>query len=134
MTQRVVFIGAADEMRRPATVRRLDLYGRENLPEVISGAAPVVLDAGPSVRTSEPVIEACLEARVPHLGFDAASELDTVEDIELGRLFGDERPDVGRAVLERVGTPARRSSRRSDERRSVSRGHPAARRTSRGRR
>ncbi|MEU0405317.1 saccharopine dehydrogenase NADP-binding domain-containing protein [Streptomyces sp. NPDC006197] len=125
-----------------ATVRRLDLYNRENLLEVISGAALVVLGAGPYIRTSEPVIEACLEARVPYLDFDddvestthalsladrakeagipiyvgcgaspgmsnvlavdAASELDTVENIELGWVVGDERPNVGRAVLEHL--------------------------------
>ncbi|WOX20871.1 saccharopine dehydrogenase family protein [Streptomyces solicathayae] len=125
-----------------ATVRRLDLYNRENLLEVISGAALVVLGAGPYIRTSEPVIEACLEARVPYLDFDddvestthalslagrakeagiplyvgcgaspgmsnvlavdAANELDTVENIELGWLVGDERPNVGRAVLEHL--------------------------------
>ncbi|MEU8617566.1 saccharopine dehydrogenase NADP-binding domain-containing protein [Streptomyces sp. NPDC048623] len=125
-----------------ATVRRLDLYNRENLLDVINGAALVVLGAGPYIRTSEPVIEACLEARVPYLDFDddvestthalslagkakeagipiyvgcgaspgmsnvlavdAASELDTVENIELGWVVGDERPNVGRAVLEHL--------------------------------
>ncbi|WP_030691079.1 hypothetical protein [Streptomyces globisporus] len=59
------------------------------------------------IRTSEPVIEACPEARVPYLDFD------DVENIELGWVVGDERPDVGRCPsedwadpqVEGVGTP-----------------------------
>ncbi|MFF8380668.1 saccharopine dehydrogenase family protein [Streptomyces sp. NPDC015661] len=124
------------------TVRQLDLYNPTALREVIDGAALVVLGAGPYIRTSEPVITACLEARVPYLDFDddvestqhalsledkakeagipiyvgcgaspgmsnvlaadAASELDTVENIDLGWLVGDERPNVGRAVLQHL--------------------------------
>src|SRR5215831_3361211 len=53
-----------------ASVRRLDLYDRQNLREVIDGAALVVLGAGPYIRTSEPVITACLDAKVPYLDFD----------------------------------------------------------------
>ncbi|MEU1199400.1 saccharopine dehydrogenase NADP-binding domain-containing protein [Streptomyces sp. NPDC005813] len=125
-----------------ATVRRLDLYDHADLLDAIRGAALVVLGAGPYIRTSEPVISACLEAKVPYLDFDddvestqhalslhekaeaagvpvyvgcgaspgmsnvlaadAASELDTVEDITLGWLVGDERPEVGRAVLQHL--------------------------------
>ncbi|MFJ3660043.1 saccharopine dehydrogenase family protein [Streptomyces sp. NPDC090119] len=125
-----------------ARARRLDLYDRADLREAIDGAALVVLGAGPYIRTSEPVISACLEAKVPYLDFDddvestehaltlqdkareagipvyvgcgaspgmsnvlvvdAASELDTVEDIDLAWLVGDERPQVGRAVLEHL--------------------------------
>ncbi|WP_063047254.1 hypothetical protein [Nocardia pseudovaccinii] len=105
---------------------------------MVSGAALVVLGAGPYIRISAPVIEACLAAKVPRLDFDddnestqhalglhdraqaagipihvgcgaspgmsnvlvvdAASELDTVENIDMGWLVGDERPEVGRAV------------------------------------
>jgi saccharopine dehydrogenase-like NADP-dependent oxidoreductase len=123
-----------------ATARRLDLFDRESLHAVIDGAALVVLGAGPYIRTSEPVIEACLEAKLPYLDFDddvestqhalalhetaeaagmpiyvgcgaspgmsnvlavdAASELDTVEHIDLCWVVGDERPGIGRAVLE----------------------------------
>ncbi|MGW4391682.1 saccharopine dehydrogenase family protein [Streptomyces sp. NPDC004685] len=125
-----------------ASVRRLDLFDRANLLDVVTGAALVVLGAGPYIRTSEPVITACLEAKVPYLDFDddvestqhalslhekakaagipvyvgcgaspgmsnvmardAASELDTVENIDLGWLVGDERPEVGRAVLQHL--------------------------------
>ena len=51
-------------------VRRLDLFDRDDLRAVIGGAALVVLGAGPYIRTSEPVIDACLEAKVPYLDFD----------------------------------------------------------------
>ena len=124
-----------------ATVQRLDLFDNDSLRQVIDGAAVVVLGAGPYIRTSEPVIEACLEAKVPYLDFDddvesteaalarherarqagvpilvgcgaspgltnvmtadAASELDTVERIDVCWATGDERPSpYGRAVLE----------------------------------
>ncbi|MFB7234074.1 saccharopine dehydrogenase family protein [Streptomyces sp. NPDC056269] len=125
-----------------AKVRRLDLYDREALVDVVRGAALVVLGAGPYIRTSEPVITACIELKVPYLDFDddvestqhalgladqaqkagiplyigcgaspgmsnvlavdAASEMDTVEDIEMFWTVGDERPDVGRAVIQHL--------------------------------
>lgn len=125
-----------------ATAQRLDLFDRQQLRETVSGAALVVLCAGPYIRTSEPVITACLEAGVPYLDFDddvestehalsvhdqakaagiplyigcgaspgmtniiavdAANDLDTVETIEVGWLMGEERPSVGRAVLEHM--------------------------------
>lgn len=123
-----------------ASAQRLDLYDKENLREVIKGAHLVVLGAGPYIRTSAPVIEACLEAKIPYLDFDddvestehalalhvkakaagipiyvgcgaspgmsnvlvvdAANQLDTVENIDCCWLVGDERPGIGRAVLE----------------------------------
>lgn len=123
-----------------ATVRRLDLYDRDDLLDVVRGAELVVLGAGPYLRTSAPVIEACLEAKVPYLDFDddvestlhaltlherarqagipiyvgcgaspgmtnvlvvdAASEFDHVENIDMCWVVGDERPGIGRAVLE----------------------------------
>ncbi|MEW5654100.1 saccharopine dehydrogenase family protein [Streptomyces cinereoruber] len=125
-----------------AKVRRLDLYDRDALLDVVRGATLVVLGAGPYIRTSEPVITACIELKVPYLDFDddvestqhalgltdkaqeagiplyigcgaspgmsnvlavdAANELDTVEDIEMFWTVGDERPDVGRAVLQHL--------------------------------
>ena len=125
-----------------ATAQRLDLYDREGLQNAIQGAALVVLGAGPYIRTSGPVVEACLEAKVPYLDFDddvestqhalalheraqeagipiyvgcgaspgmtnvlvvdAANELDTVENIEIFWVVGDERPGIGRAVLEHL--------------------------------
>lgn len=128
--------------RGMASVQRLDLYDRGALRDAIAGAALVVLGAGPYIRTSEPVIEACLEARIPYLDFDddvestehalglherarqagiplyvgcgaspglsnvlavdAANDLDTVDRIDLCWLVGDERPHVGRAVLEHM--------------------------------
>ena len=133
---------AAKMRRGMASIERLDLFDRDRLLETVSGAALVVLGAGPYVRTSAPVIEACLEARVPYLDFDddvestehalslndravaagiplylgcgaspglsnvlavdAANDLDTVDRIDLCWLVGEERPNVGRAVLEHM--------------------------------
>lgn len=133
---------AARLPRGMATIQRLDLFDREGLLDVVSDAALVVLGAGPYIRTSEPVVEACLEARVPYLDFDddvestehalslderarlagiplyvgcgaspgmsnvlavdAANDLDTVDRIDLCWLIGEERPNVGRAVLEHM--------------------------------
>ncbi|MFX0579037.1 saccharopine dehydrogenase family protein [Nocardia nepalensis] len=53
-----------------ATAARLDLYDREGLRAAIEGAALVVLGAGPYNRTAGPVMEACLQAKVPYLDFD----------------------------------------------------------------
>jgi saccharopine dehydrogenase-like NADP-dependent oxidoreductase len=175
--RRVVFIGAAGEMRRlaierfavaegdwelalydirpelleglvqrlpggRATAARLDLYDREGLNRAVEGAALVVLGAGPYVRTSGPVVEACLQAKVPYLDFDddvestqhalslhekaqeagipiyvgcgaspgmtnvmvvdAARDFDSVENIDMFWVVGDERPGIGRAVLEHL--------------------------------
>ncbi|EMF8432376.1 saccharopine dehydrogenase NADP-binding domain-containing protein, partial [Acinetobacter baumannii] len=123
-----------------ATTQHLDLYDKQKLQAVVNGADLVVLGAGPYIRTSAPVIEACLEAKVPYLDFDddvestehalslhekakeagipiyvgcgaspgmanvlvvdAANELDTVENIDCCWMVGDERPGIGRAVLE----------------------------------
>jgi saccharopine dehydrogenase-like NADP-dependent oxidoreductase len=125
-----------------ATARRLDLYDREGLSRAIEGAALVVLGVGPYVRTSGPVVEACLQAKVPYLDFDddvestqhalslheraqeagvplyvgcgaspgmtnvmavdAASDFDSVENIDMFWVVGDERPGIGRAVLEHL--------------------------------
>lgn len=128
--------------RERTSARRLDLFDATALAEVISGAALVVLGAGPYIRTSAPVINACLEARVPYLDFDddvestehaltldvkakaagiplyvgcgaspgmsnvmavdAAGDLDAVDSIDLCWLVGEERPNVGRAVIEHM--------------------------------
>lgn len=132
----------ARDLGSRATVQRLDLYDTAALRTVVDGASLVILGAGPYIRTSEPVIEACLAARVPYLDFDddvestehalsldarakeagipiyvgcgaspgmsnvmavdAASDLDTVDRIDMTWLVGDERPHVGRAVLEHM--------------------------------
>ncbi|RJE27588.1 Saccharopine dehydrogenase [Aspergillus sclerotialis] len=52
------------------TTKKLDLFDRPALLEQIKGAGLVVLGAGPYMRTSEPVLSACLEAKVPYLDFD----------------------------------------------------------------
>ena len=123
-----------------ASAQKLDLYDTSALNAVVDGADLVVLGAGPYIRTSAPVIEACIAAKVPYLDFDddvestehalsqfdrladagipayigcgaspgmsnvlavdAAAELDTVENIDLAWVVGDERPGIGRAVLE----------------------------------
>ncbi|KAL5358539.1 Saccharopine dehydrogenase-domain-containing protein [Aspergillus floccosus] len=53
-----------------ASIKKLDLFDKASLNETIQGAALVVLGAGPYMRTSEPVLNACLEAKVPYLDFD----------------------------------------------------------------
>lgn len=73
-----------------AEVRRLDLYDRAALDEVVSGAVLVVLGAGPYIRTSEPVITACLDARVPYLDFD-----DDVESTQHALSLADKAQDAG---------------------------------------
>jgi saccharopine dehydrogenase-like NADP-dependent oxidoreductase len=125
-----------------AKVAKLDLYDAASLRATIEDASLVILGAGPYIRTSAPVIEACLELKIPYLDFDddvestehalsldatakeagipiyvgcgaspgmsnvmavdAANDLDTVERIDMTWLVGDERPHVGRAVLEHM--------------------------------
>ncbi|RMI30159.1 saccharopine dehydrogenase family protein [Nocardia stercoris] len=125
-----------------ASVEQVDLYDEQGLLELVTGASLVVLGAGPYMRTSSPVVEACLAARVPYLDFDddvestehalslheraraagiamyigcgaspgmsnvlavdAAAELDEIERIDMYWAVGDERPNVGRAVLEHM--------------------------------
>lgn len=53
-----------------ASTKKLDLFDHAALNDVVQGAALVVLGAGPYMRTSEPVLSACLEAKVPYLDFD----------------------------------------------------------------
>lgn len=125
-----------------ATIVKFDLFDKPALVNAIKGAALVVLGAGPYTKTSEPVLTACLEAKVPYLDFDddvestqaalglherakkdgvpcyigcgaspgmsnvlavdVAGELDTVDTLDLCWYVGDERPDVGKAVLEHL--------------------------------
>jgi saccharopine dehydrogenase-like NADP-dependent oxidoreductase len=66
-----------------AIVGSFDLFDGAALRDAIDGAALVVLGAGPYIRTAEPVMEACIEKRVPYLDLDddeastrAAMELD----------------------------------------------------------
>ncbi|GAB3857374.1 saccharopine dehydrogenase NADP-binding domain-containing protein [Nocardioides maradonensis] len=128
--------------RGMASTQRLDLYDAADLRRTIAGADLVVLGAGPYLRTFGPVIEACLELKVPYLDMDddvestehaltldakakaagipiyvgcgtspghsnilavdAARDLDVVEGIDVCWLIGEERPVVGRAVLEHM--------------------------------
>ncbi|RJE27252.1 Saccharopine dehydrogenase [Aspergillus sclerotialis] len=53
-----------------ATTLKLDLFDYGALVRTITGAALVVLGAGPYTRTSDPVMRACLEVKVPYLDFD----------------------------------------------------------------
>lgn len=132
----------ARELPNKVEIRKVDLFDANSLRSAIAGADLVVLGAGPYMRTSAPVVEACLELRVPYLDFDddvestehalslhdkakaagipiyvgcgaspgasnvmamdAASDLDTVENIDLCWVVGDERPNVGLAVLEHM--------------------------------
>ncbi|MFE3002559.1 saccharopine dehydrogenase family protein [Nocardia sp. NPDC059246] len=68
---------------KEVTIGSFDLFDGVALRNAIEGAALVVLGAGPYNRTAEPVMEACLEKRVPYLDLDddeestlAAMELD----------------------------------------------------------
>ncbi|KAJ5820581.1 hypothetical protein N7474_006172 [Penicillium riverlandense] len=125
-----------------ATALKLDLNDRPSLLAATKGAALVVLGAGPYTRTSDPVLTACLENKVPYLDFDddvesttaalalhekakkegvpcfigcgaspgltnvlaidATKGLDKVDSIDVCWLIGDERPGVGKAVLEHL--------------------------------
>jgi len=60
-----------------ATVHRCDLYDAAGLRSLMEGADLVILGAGPFVKTFEPVIEVCLELKIPYLDFD-----DDVESTE----------------------------------------------------
>jgi saccharopine dehydrogenase-like NADP-dependent oxidoreductase len=77
-----------------ASARKLDLFDRDNLREVVDGADLVVLGAGPYIRTSEPVIEACLAAKVPYLDFD-----DDVESTEAALALDDRAREAGVPIL-----------------------------------
>jgi saccharopine dehydrogenase-like NADP-dependent oxidoreductase len=125
-----------------ATIQKLDLYDRPALLAVTEGASLVVLGAGPYAKTSEPVLTACLENKVPYLDFDddvesttaalslhekakaagvpcfigcgaspgmtnvmavdAAQGIEKVDSIDVCWLVGDERPGIGKAVLEHL--------------------------------
>jgi hypothetical protein len=60
-----------------ARAGELDLFDRVALGEAIAGARLVVLGAGPYVRTSAPVIDACLAAGVDYLDFADDNEPTT---------------------------------------------------------
>ncbi|KAJ5268748.1 hypothetical protein N7505_004506 [Penicillium chrysogenum] len=110
-----------------ATAQKLDLYNRPSLLAITKGASLVVLGAGPYAKTSEPVLSACLEnkpspcmrsqrpqacrsllAAAPLPGMtnvmavDAAKGIQKVDTIDVCWLVGDERPGIGKAVLEHL--------------------------------
>ncbi|MEQ9417534.1 MAG: saccharopine dehydrogenase NADP-binding domain-containing protein [Salinisphaeraceae bacterium] len=66
-----------------ATARHLDLFDEAALREVVRGASLVVLAAGPYIRTSDPVITACLEEGVPYLDFDDDVECNAAHGLRL---------------------------------------------------
>ncbi|KIX98640.1 uncharacterized protein Z520_05941 [Fonsecaea multimorphosa CBS 102226] len=73
-----------------ATTRKLDLFDPTALREIVQGAALVVLGAGPYARTSMPVLEACLEARVPYLDYD-----DDVESTQAALELNEKAKSLG---------------------------------------
>ena len=60
-----------------AAVETCDLFDAPKLGTLLDGASLVVLGAGPFVRTFQPVIEVCLDLKIPYLDFD-----DDVESTE----------------------------------------------------
>ncbi|OOQ86245.1 hypothetical protein PEBR_22561 [Penicillium brasilianum] len=60
-----------------ATALKLDLNDRVALLTTTKGAALVVLGAGPYTKTSQPVLTACLENKIPYLDFDDDVESTT---------------------------------------------------------
>lgn len=77
-----------------ATSLKLDLFDQQALLSATKGAALVVLGAGPYTRTSHPVMEACLEARVPYLDFD-----DDVESTQAALDMADRAKKAGVAFF-----------------------------------
>jgi len=67
----------AADPRVQASVHSCDLYDSEGLRSLMDGADLVVLGAGPFVKTFEPVIDVCLDLKIPYLDFD-----DDVESTE----------------------------------------------------
>ncbi len=105
-----------------ATAKRLDLYDREGLRKAIEGAALVVLGAGPYIRTSAPVIEACLAAKVPYLDFD-----DDVESTEHALSLHEKAKAAGIPIYVGCGaSPGRERARHRREHRRVLGRRPAA--------
>lgn len=64
------------------TVGSFDLFDKVALRKAISGAALVVLGAGPYNKTAEPVMQACIEKKVPYLDLDDDEE-STLTAMEL---------------------------------------------------
>jgi hypothetical protein len=77
-----------------ATSLKLDLFDHQALLSATKGAALVVLGAGPYTRTSHPVMEACLEAKVPYLDFD-----DDVESTQAALDMSDRAKKAGVAFF-----------------------------------
>ena len=77
-----------------ATTLKLDLFDHGALVSAITGAALVVLGAGPYTRTSHPVMKACLEVKVPYLDFD-----DDVESTQAALDFNETAKKEGVAFF-----------------------------------
>jgi len=73
-----------------ATTQKLDLFDETALANLISGAGLVVLGAGPYSKTSQPVVRACIKAKVPYLDFD-----DDVESTQEALALSQEAKDAG---------------------------------------
>lgn len=61
-----------------ATTLELNLYDHNAVVDAIKDAALVVLGAGPYTKTSQPVLKACLETKVPYLDFD--DDVESTQD------------------------------------------------------
>ncbi|KAF7617440.1 hypothetical protein AFLA_006364 [Aspergillus flavus NRRL3357] len=61
-----------------ASTQKLDLFDETALANLISGAGLVVLGAGPYSKTSQPVVKACIKAKVPYLDFD--DDVESTQD------------------------------------------------------
>jgi short subunit dehydrogenase-like uncharacterized protein len=90
-----------------ATTLRLDLYDHEALLSAMKNMTLVVLAAGPYVKTSQPVLAACLEASVPYLDFG-----DDVESTISALDQHDNAKKVGVPCYIGCGKPYHRRSRR----------------------
>jgi saccharopine dehydrogenase-like NADP-dependent oxidoreductase len=56
--------------RVQASVQSCDLRNADELRSLVDGAELIVLGAGPFVETFEPVIDVCLDLKIPYLDFD----------------------------------------------------------------
>jgi short subunit dehydrogenase-like uncharacterized protein len=86
-------LGSMDGDRRQA-----DVGNPAALDRALDGAAAVINCAGPFARTSEPLIDAAVRARIPYL--DVCAEIEAIEDVYWK--YGRSRPDPGTAIIPAV--------------------------------
>ncbi len=77
----------------PAIADRIDLFDGARLREAISGAALVVLGAGPYLRTAAPVMRACVDLGVDYLDID-----DDIESTQEALALHAAAQDAGMAL------------------------------------